>query len=148
LGTVVVKGRGVLEAAMTTSSSAKRLREQIEPLRKENARLVRENNHLHMELLSLKESIVESEKEKKAVAKKTAGQINDLRFLNTQLEHRVKTAEKENASLRKRMDALLKRNFVSKHGALSLNSLAVGFNRLLRVCGVSACFCILCLQVL
>jgi hypothetical protein len=96
----------------------------LEPLRKTNQRLIRENNQLHAEII--KKDEIESEKEKKwgERLRKTESEASELRFLNTQQAHRIKAMEQEVAREKKRVEELLQRHiasFVSTYTFFYLN---------------------------
>uniref|UniRef100_A0A669EMD0 Centrosomal protein 135 n=1 Tax=Oreochromis niloticus TaxID=8128 RepID=A0A669EMD0_ORENI len=81
----------------------------LEPYRTENARLVRENNELHLELLKLKE-----EKERviklKTYIRKLDHETTDLKFLNNQYVHKVRCLEKDSKAKSERIQQLQEKN--------------------------------------
>ena len=85
---------------------------QVHPLRKENGRLLRENNRLHLELITQSEEgaarlkAVEGEKSQ---LEKSCG---DLRFVSSQQAQRVRLLEEELGGLRERFDQALQQNGV------------------------------------
>ena len=85
---------------------------QVHPLRKENGRLLRENNRLHLELITQSEEgaarlkAVEGEK---SLLEKSCG---DLRFVSSQQAQRVRLLEEELGGLRERFDQALQQNGV------------------------------------
>lgn len=55
---------------------------QLEPLKQENARLVRENNELHQQMISVKEESKQLESQMTLRLKSFEGQTQDLNFFN------------------------------------------------------------------
>ena len=80
---------------------------QMHPLRKENSRLLRENNQLHLELITSAEEAARAHKEVTEASRRVEKQNTDLRFAVAQQTERVRRAEEENAGLRARFDASL-----------------------------------------
>eukprot|EP00964_Phaeocystis_antarctica_P075757 scaffold46778_cov57-Phaeocystis_antarctica.AAC.5 len=80
---------------------------QVHPLRKENSRLLRENNQLHLELITSAEDAARANKEVTEASRRVEKQNTDLRFAVAQQTERVRRAEEENAGLRARFDASL-----------------------------------------
>uniref|UniRef100_A0A668AR86 Centrosomal protein 135 n=1 Tax=Myripristis murdjan TaxID=586833 RepID=A0A668AR86_9TELE len=80
----------------------------LEPYKAENARLVRENNELHLELLKLRE-------EKDCIKLKTHirkldHETSDLKFLNNQYVHKVRCLEKDSKAKAERIQQLQEKN--------------------------------------
>uniref|UniRef100_A0A3Q2Y5U9 Centrosomal protein 135 n=1 Tax=Hippocampus comes TaxID=109280 RepID=A0A3Q2Y5U9_HIPCM len=67
----------------------------LEPYRADNARLVRENNQLHIDLLKVKEEMEHITRELKSRIRKLDHDMCDLRFLNNQYAHKVRCLEKD-----------------------------------------------------
>ncbi|XP_053559920.1 centrosomal protein of 135 kDa [Bombina bombina] len=82
----------------------------IEPYKTENARLVRENNELHLELLKLKEESDRHIKDLKASLRKLEHQAADLKFLNNQYIHKIRSIEKESKAKTERIQQLQEKN--------------------------------------
>ncbi|XP_075716045.1 centrosomal protein of 135 kDa [Rhinoderma darwinii] len=82
----------------------------IEPYKAENARLVRENNELHLELLKIKEESDRHIKDLKASLRKLEHQTADLKFLNNQYVHKIRSMEKENKAKAERIQQLQEKN--------------------------------------
>lgn len=66
-----------------------------EPYRNDNAKLIRENNELHTELIRCKEENENSVAELKSSVRKLENENQDLKFLNSQYVHKIKRLEKE-----------------------------------------------------
>uniref|UniRef100_A0A8C6ULT3 Centrosomal protein 135 n=1 Tax=Neogobius melanostomus TaxID=47308 RepID=A0A8C6ULT3_9GOBI len=81
----------------------------LEPYKTENARLVRENNDLHLDLLKLKE-----DKDRviklKAHVRKLDHDTTDLKFLNNQYVHKVRCLEKDSKAKAERIQQLQEKN--------------------------------------
>ncbi|XP_015717766.1 centrosomal protein of 135 kDa isoform X1 [Coturnix japonica] len=82
----------------------------IEPYRTENAKLTRENNELHLEVLKLKEQSDHYIKDLKASLRKVENEAADLRFLNNQYMHKIKLLEKESKAKTEKIQQLQEKN--------------------------------------
>ncbi|XP_068134682.1 centrosomal protein of 135 kDa isoform X2 [Hyperolius riggenbachi] len=82
----------------------------IEPYKAENARLVRENNELHLELLKIKEDSDRHIKDLKASLRKLEHQTADLKFLNNQYVHKIRSMEKESKAKTEKIQQLQEKN--------------------------------------
>ncbi|CAF0946900.1 unnamed protein product [Adineta ricciae] len=81
------------------------------PYKNDNARLVKENNDLHLELLKAREQLDHHVKEFKSQLRKLEHENADLRFLNTQYIHRLRTLEKESRQKDNKILELQEKNF-------------------------------------
>lgn len=66
-----------------------------EPYKNDNARLIKENNELHKELIKCKDEIEKLSMEMKSALNKLENENHDLKFLNTQYVSTIKNVEKE-----------------------------------------------------
>ncbi|XP_074492178.1 centrosomal protein of 135 kDa isoform X2 [Sebastes fasciatus] len=82
----------------------------LEPYRAENARTVRENNELHLELLKLKEEKDRVSRELKTHIRKLDHDTSDLKFLNNQYVHKVRCLEKDSKAKAERIQQLQEKN--------------------------------------
>ncbi|NXS57598.1 CP135 protein, partial [Brachypteracias leptosomus] len=82
----------------------------LEPYRTENAQLIRENNELHLEILKLKEQSDRHIKDLKASLRRVEHDTADLKFLNNQYIHKIKTLEKENKAKTEKIQQLQEKN--------------------------------------
>ncbi|XP_049443312.1 centrosomal protein of 135 kDa [Epinephelus fuscoguttatus] len=82
----------------------------LEPYRAENARVVRENNELHLELLKLKEEKDRVSRELKTQIRKLDHETSDLKFLNNQYVHKVRCLEKDSKAKAERIQQLQEKN--------------------------------------
>uniref|UniRef100_A0A8C9WFT2 Centrosomal protein 135 n=1 Tax=Scleropages formosus TaxID=113540 RepID=A0A8C9WFT2_SCLFO len=80
------------------------------PYRTDNARLVRENNELHLDLLKLREEKDRLARELKGCTRKLEHETTDLKFLNNQYVQKVRALERENAVKSERIQQLQERN--------------------------------------
>ena len=65
------------------------------PLKKENERVVRENNTLHLEIIKAKEEVEARENKWRAAIKALENERADLRFVITQKDFRQQQLETE-----------------------------------------------------
>uniref|UniRef100_A0A8C4PS75 Centrosomal protein 135 n=1 Tax=Equus asinus asinus TaxID=83772 RepID=A0A8C4PS75_EQUAS len=82
----------------------------LEPYKIENARLIRENNELYLELMKQREQSDQHIKELKTTLKKCARETADLKFLNNQYVHKVKLLEKESKAKNEKIQQLQEKN--------------------------------------
>ncbi|XP_027456230.1 centrosomal protein of 135 kDa [Zalophus californianus] len=82
----------------------------LEPYKLENARLIKENNELYLELMKLREQSGQHIKELKTTLKKCARETTDLKFLNNQYVHKLKLLEKESKAKNERIQQLQEKN--------------------------------------
>ncbi|XP_066287957.1 centrosomal protein of 135 kDa-like isoform X2 [Branchiostoma lanceolatum] len=81
-----------------------------EPYRTENARLVTENNKIHLELINIKEGAEKQAKDLKATIRKLEHENADLRFLNSQYIHKVRAVERDKKSMKDKIQQLQEKN--------------------------------------
>lgn len=84
--------------------------DNVEPYRSDNAKLVKENNELHLQLIKLREETDQIIRDLKASVRKLEHENADLKFLNTQYVHKVKALEKENKAKTDRIQDLQEKN--------------------------------------
>lgn len=82
-------------AAGKTEKDSRNLDTILEPYKADNARLVKENNELHLGLLKVKEEKDRISRELKAYIRKLEHETTDLKFLNNQYVHKVRSLEKD-----------------------------------------------------
>ena len=83
----------------------------MEPYRNDNARLVKENNELHQQLLRLKENSELRVRELKATLRRIEHENADIKFLNTQYFQKLRHQEKESQSKTEKIIELQEKNF-------------------------------------
>ncbi|MBN3276455.1 CP135 protein, partial [Polyodon spathula] len=93
-----------------TEKESKNLDAVLEPYRTENARLVRENNELHLGLLKLKEEKDKLSKDLKSSIRKLEHETTDLKFLNNQYVHKVRSLEKDSKAKTDKIQQLQEKN--------------------------------------
>lgn len=84
--------------------------DNAEPYKSDNAKLVRENNDLHVQLIRAKEDGERAIKELKSSLRKIEHENADLKFLNTQYVHKVKALEKDSSEKTIRISELQEKN--------------------------------------
>ncbi|KFW03448.1 Centrosomal protein of 135 kDa, partial [Eurypyga helias] len=82
----------------------------LEPYKTENAKLTRENNELHLQILKLKEQSDRHVKDLKASLRRVEHETSDLKFLNNQYVHKIKMLEKENKAKTEKIQQLQEKN--------------------------------------
>ncbi|XP_068042883.1 centrosomal protein of 135 kDa isoform X2 [Anomalospiza imberbis] len=82
----------------------------LEPYKAETARLTRENNDLHLEILKLKEQSDRHVKDLKASLRRIEHETTDLKFLNNQYIHKIKLLEKETKAKTEKIQQLQEKN--------------------------------------
>ncbi|NXV12369.1 CP135 protein, partial [Cepphus grylle] len=82
----------------------------LEPYKTENAKLTRENNELHLEILKLKEQSDRHVKDLKTSLRRVEHETADLKFLNNQYVHKIKMLEKENKAKTEKIQQLQEKN--------------------------------------
>ncbi|NXF23597.1 CP135 protein, partial [Rhodinocichla rosea] len=82
----------------------------LEPYKTENARLTREKNDLHLEILKLKEKSDRHVKDLKACLRRVEHETTDLKFLNNQYMHKIKVLEKETKAKTEKIQQLQEKN--------------------------------------
>jgi SMC interacting uncharacterized protein involved in chromosome segregation len=79
----------------------------MEPLKHEINQLTNENNRLHRSLIEAADKADEREKASQSAFRKYKQEIEDLKFLNTQLSSKAKEQEKIVSSERTRLEQIL-----------------------------------------
>lgn len=100
--------------AKTNSSkdlgSSDEVSEILQPYKSDNARLVRENNELHKELISIKDQSDKAIKDLKAKFRKSEADRKDLLLLNNQYVLKVNNLEKESKQKSDKILSLQEKN--------------------------------------
>jgi centrosomal protein CEP135 len=96
----------------------------VQAYKNDNAKLIKENNELHLELIRIKDDYEAQLKDIKASLRKVEHENSDLRFLNTQYIHKLRAIEKESKDKSKKILELQEKNFqaVIQTSSSSLNS--------------------------
>jgi hypothetical protein len=84
----------------------------VEPLRKENAVLLRDYNQLHSEFLKVDGHTREDTGKQRLAISKLESAVSGLRLLNSQHAHRMRALEQENLQLKARLSGLLSKSSV------------------------------------
>uniref|UniRef100_A0A8C5F9V7 Centrosomal protein of 135 kDa n=1 Tax=Gadus morhua TaxID=8049 RepID=A0A8C5F9V7_GADMO len=82
----------------------------LEPYKTDNARVVKENNELHLALLRLKEDKDRVFRELKSHVRKQENDTTDLKFLNNQYVQKVRCLEKDSKTKSERIQQLQEKN--------------------------------------
>lgn len=97
-------------AAGKTVKESRNVDATLEPYKAENARLVKENNELHLGLLKLREEKDRISRELKAYIRKLDHETSDLKFLNNQYVQKVRSLEKDSNAKTERILQLQEKN--------------------------------------
>ncbi|XP_035997365.1 centrosomal protein of 135 kDa [Fundulus heteroclitus] len=97
-------------SAGKTEKESRNVDALLEPYRAENARVVRENNELHLELLKLREEKDRVSRDLKTHIRKLDHETSDLKFLNNQYVHKVRCLEKDSKAKAERIQQLQEKN--------------------------------------
>ncbi|XP_056115870.1 centrosomal protein of 135 kDa [Rhinichthys klamathensis goyatoka] len=97
-------------AAGKTEKESRNVDALLEPYKAENARIVRENNELHLGLLKLREEKDRISRELKVYIRKLDHETSDLKFLNNQYVHKVRSLEKDCKAKTERILQLQEKN--------------------------------------
>jgi septal ring factor EnvC (AmiA/AmiB activator) len=81
---------------------------QIEAIKKDSARVVKENNSLHVQLIQQADKHDEKQMEHYQRVKELESEISELSFWKHQARSRLEQSEKENASLKERLKDVMK----------------------------------------
>ena len=84
--------------------------QHVEPYRNDNARLVKENNELHQQVIKLKESSEQRLKDLKVTMRRLEHENADLKFLNTQYMQKLRAQEKETHAKNEKILELQEKN--------------------------------------
>ncbi|RDD46752.1 Centrosomal protein of 135 kDa [Trichoplax sp. H2] len=83
----------------------------IEPYKRDNGRLMKENNSIHLQLIKVKEESELTIRDLKETVRHLEHENADLRFLNTQYAHKIKSLEHATEIKTDRIQQLQERNF-------------------------------------
>lgn len=83
----------------------------MEPFQADNARVIKENNELHQQIIKVKENSDQRSREFKAVLRRLEHENADLKFLNTQYLQRLRSQEKESEKKTEAILELQEKNF-------------------------------------
>ena len=78
-----------------------------EPLRRENQRIVQENNQLHMEIIKYKEDAQHIEHKYKLTIQNIESERQDLRFLVDQKDHKIRDQDREIQEVKDKLESVL-----------------------------------------
>lgn len=92
------------------SGSGIAMQDTSDAYRSDNAKLVKENNELHLELIRQKEESEKKLKDLKEKVRKLEHESSDLKFLNSQYLHKVRALEKDLRSRTEKIQELQEKN--------------------------------------
>uniref|UniRef100_A0A3Q3WID1 Centrosomal protein 135 n=1 Tax=Mola mola TaxID=94237 RepID=A0A3Q3WID1_MOLML len=116
-------------SAGKTDNESRNIDAFLEPYRAENARIVRENNELHQELLRLKEEKDGVTRELKNHIRKLDQESSDLKFLNNQYVHKSRCLEKDSKAKAERIQQLQEKNMQAVVQTPGGNKRSIPFRR-------------------
>ena len=85
--------------------------QNVEPYKADNARLVRENNELHQQIMKEKEEFENQVRYLKANLRRIEHENTDLKFLNTQYVQKLRALEKDSQIKSEKILELQEKNF-------------------------------------
>lgn len=81
------------------------------PLKKDNARVVRENNALHKEIIQVKENLSQNDNNWQRQYKQLESEYNDIKQAFLQKNYRIKELEKRNLRLEERLEKVMSKAY-------------------------------------
>jgi centrosomal protein CEP135 len=78
-----------------------------EPLKKENERVVKENNELHLKLIHLQEQLSQVESTAKAQVKQLTSEKSDMQFLSSQKDLKIQQLGAQIVELQGKLEKVL-----------------------------------------
>ncbi len=97
--------------SLNGTSSESTSQTSIQAYKADNARLIKENNELHLQLIQNKDDFEAKLRDLKMNMNKLQHENSDLRFLNTQYLHKLRAIEKESKEKSKKILELQEKNF-------------------------------------
>lgn len=83
------------------------IRIQLEPLKKENERIVRENNELHLQMIKVREECEMRENQMRAQLRQIQNEKTDLQFLSNQKDFKLQELERTVSDMKAKLDKAL-----------------------------------------
>ena len=80
-----------------------------EPLKKENERVVKENNELHLKVIQLQEELEARETTFKSKLKQAQNERTDLHFVCEQKDHRIQELDRLVADMQARLEKVMQK---------------------------------------
>ena len=80
-------------------------------MKKENERVVKENNELHMKVIGLQEECEQRENAMKAKLKQALNEKADLQFLSSQKDLKIKELDKQLVDMQAKLEKVLQKVF-------------------------------------
>ena len=84
---------------------------QLEPLKKENERIVKENNELHFQMIKVREDCELRENQMKAQVRQIQNEKTDLQFLASQKDFKIQELDKTISDMKSKLEKALQKAF-------------------------------------
>ena len=98
---------------LNVSQAENKLNQQsLAPLQKENERLTRENNQLHLDIIQAREQSHEVDLKWKAANRQLQNESRDLRFLVESKDAKIKALDREVAKMRGKLEKTLSKMYL------------------------------------
>lgn len=79
----------------------------LDPLKRENNRLIKVNNDLHLEMMGVKEQADDNDNKWRCAVKTLEGETGDFKFVIERLRSDVKKLESENYNIKTRLESAI-----------------------------------------
>ncbi len=98
---------------LNVSQAENKLNQQsLAPLQKENERLTKENNQLHMEIIAAREEKESVDLKWKAANRQLQNEVRDLRFLVESKDSKIKALDREIAKMRSKLEKTMSKMYL------------------------------------
>ena len=98
---------------LNVSQAENKLNQQsLAPLQKENERMTKENNQLHMEIISAREEKESVDLKWKAANRQLQNEVRDLRFLVESKDSKMKALDREIAKMRSKLEKTMSKMYL------------------------------------
>ena len=95
------------------SQAENKLNQQsLAPLQKENERLTKENNLLHLEIITAREEKESVDLKWKAANRQLQNEVRDLRFLVESKDSKIKALDREIAKMRSKLEKTMSKMYL------------------------------------
>lgn len=101
----------VKNEVVAAQNEVKLNQQALMPLQKDNERLVKENNALHMDIIKAREDLDKQDIQLKSALRQIQNENQDLRFLVDQKDLRIKKQEAELAKARERIEKVMAKTY-------------------------------------
>lgn len=98
---------------LNVSQAENKLNQQsLAPLQKENERLTKENNQLHLEIITAREEKESVDLKWKAANRQLQNEVRDLRFLVESKDSKIKALDREIAKMRSKLEKTMSKMYL------------------------------------